>query len=46
MDRICELTEDTPFRNEVSQNYDPTKEHYRDANYRVDLELQRLKRSM
>ena len=46
VERVCELTEETPFSDEVSKNYDPTKEHYRDANYRADLELQRLKRSL
>ncbi len=46
MERVCELAAETPLTDEVSQNYDPTKEHYRDANYRVDLELQRLKRSL
>lgn len=46
MERFCELADDTPYSEDVSEKYDPTKEHFRDANYRVDLELQRLKRSM
>jgi len=43
MDLVCELVKGTPFSDDVSQNYDPTKEHYRDGNYRADLELQGLK---
>jgi transposase InsO family protein len=46
MDRFCELAEETPYSEDVSEKYDPTNEHIRDANYRVDLELQRLKRSV
>jgi transposase InsO family protein len=38
-----DLTNKTPLYEEVEVMYDPTKERFREQNYRADLELQRLK---
>lgn len=46
MDRYFELSEETPFSDKVHQLYEPAKERIQDANYKVDLELARLKRSL
>jgi hypothetical protein len=36
----------TPFRDEVEALYDPSKEWIQHQNYRVDLELRKLKASL
>ena len=36
----------TPFTEEVEALYDPSKERIQNQNYRVDLELQKLKASV
>lgn len=46
MERYFELSDETPFTDEVSGRYQPAKERIQDANYKVDLELARLKRSL
>lgn len=46
MERYFELIDDTPFSDEAYENYCPNSERIQDPNYRVDLELQRLKRSL
>jgi len=46
MERYFELSEETPFSDEVSELYKPGSERIQDANYRVDLELRRLKGSL
>lgn len=46
MERYFELSDETPFSDEVSEHYEPAKERVQDANYKVDLELARLKRSL
>jgi transposase InsO family protein len=46
MERYFELSDNTPFSEEVAELYQPSKEHIRNANYKVDLELARLKRSL
>lgn len=46
MDKYLELSDETPFWDEVHENYHPEKERIQDANYKIDLELQRLKRSL
>ena len=46
MERYFELSDDTPFSDEVYANYQPSKERIQEANYKVDLELARLKRSL
>jgi transposase InsO family protein len=38
-----DLTDKTPLNEEVEAMYDPTKERFREQNYRADLELRRLK---
>jgi transposase InsO family protein len=46
MDRYIELSDETPLSDEVSNEYDPTVERIQDANYKRDLEIARLKRSL
>tara|TARA_R110002073_G_scaffold299081_1_gene465915 strand:+ start:114 stop:254 length:141 start_codon:yes stop_codon:yes gene_type:complete len=46
MDRYFELSEKTPFLDEIEKLYEPANERIQDANYKVDLELARLKRSL
>jgi len=43
MERYFELSDETPFSDEVDRLYDPSKERIQDANYKVDLELARVK---
>ena len=45
-ERFIELINETPFYDDVSDNYQPASERIQDANYRLDLELRRLKRSL
>jgi hypothetical protein len=44
-ERFIELINETPFTEEVSENYQPGSERIQEANYKLDLELRRLKRS-
>ena len=46
IDRITERSSKTPFTEEVEAMYDPAKEHLREANYFLDLQLSKLKRSL
>jgi transposase InsO family protein len=46
MERYFELNEKTPFSWEVEELYDASKERLQIQNYRLDLELARLKRSV
>lgn len=46
MEKYFELSEKTPFSNEVLNNYDRTKERIQHPNYKLDLEIDRLKRSL
>ena len=46
MERHFELCEETLYLDEVAELYQPSKEHIRNANYKVDLELAKLKRSL
>ncbi|TYO97164.1 transposase InsO family protein [Geothermobacter ehrlichii] len=46
IDLVCELHKETPLTGEVCQAYDPSQEDIRDQNYKADLEMQRLKRSL
>jgi transposase InsO family protein len=46
MDKRFELTHKTPFWDEVIEMYDDSKEHIQDADYRTELLLRKLKRSM
>lgn len=45
-ERWGELTLKTPFTDEVEALYDPAKERIQQQNYRVDLELRKLKASV
>ncbi|WP_233997942.1 IS481 family transposase [Pseudoalteromonas sp. T1lg10] len=45
MEKYMELSEETPFSDEVQKEYDLSKERVQDANYKRDLEIARLKRS-
>jgi len=46
MERYFSLADDTPFSDEAYESYNPASERLKDPNYRVDLELRRLKRSL
>lgn len=46
MEIFFDLLDDTPFSDQVVEQYLPHKERIQDANYKVDLQLQRLKRSL
>lgn len=46
MERFFELIHQTPFSDEVDSHYVPEKERIRDPNYRLDLQLNKLKRSL
>ena len=43
MDRYFKLSEKKPFSDEIEKLYEPANERIQDANYKVDLELARLK---
>lgn len=44
IDRVCELLKKTPFWDEVTEKYDPSKEFIRDQNYELDMRILALKR--
>ena len=46
MEKYFELRDETPFSDEVIRNYDPLNESIGEANYKLDLEIARLKRSL
>ncbi len=46
MDRFFELIDKTPFSDEIEAYYDPSKEGIREQNYRIDLQLRRVKRCL
>ncbi len=46
MERYFELSEETPFSDEVQNQYHPSDERIQNANYKVDLEIAKLKRSL
>jgi len=46
IDRVCELIERTPLREDVDELFDPDQERFRHPNYAVDLALSRLKRCL
>jgi len=46
MEKYFELSDKTPFSDEISNLYHSNSERLQDANYKLDLELQRLKRSL
>jgi len=46
MERYFELSEETPFSDEVQNQYNPSDERIQNANYKGDLEIAKLKRSL
>jgi len=46
IDKYFELSNITPYWDDVCDAYDPDKERIKDQNYNLDLQLERLKRSM
>ncbi|MFP1677898.1 hypothetical protein ACLD02_04325 [Alloalcanivorax sp. C16-2] len=46
MERFFDLIHDTPFWDEVYDLYDPEKERIHDPNYKLDLRLEKVKRSL
>ena len=43
MERYFELCEETPFSDEVQKQYNPSNERIQHANYKMDLEIAKLK---
>jgi len=46
MERYFELSNDTPYSDEAYKHFYPAVERIQDPNYKVDLELRKLKRSI
>lgn len=46
MERYFDLAEDTPFSDAVYEGYNPNSERIQDPNYKIDLELRKLKRCL
>lgn len=46
MERYFSLSDKTPFSEDAYAGYQPSKERIQEANYKLDLELSRLKRSL
>jgi transposase InsO family protein len=46
MDRYFDLIHETPYLEDVSNRYDQSRERIQESNYRIDLELRRLKESL
>jgi transposase InsO family protein len=46
MDRVCELSEQTPLREDVDHLYGSDQEPIRHANYAVDIAVRKLKRCL
>lgn len=45
IDRVVELSDQTPFWDDVSAHYEPAKERIQHQNYQVELQLRKLKLS-
>lgn len=43
MDRYCELSHDTPFSDEILEDFHPEKERIQEQSYRRDLAIRKLK---
>ena len=41
-----ELADKTPLWEDIEANYQPDNEHIQDPNYRLEMELRELKRSL
>ena len=46
MEKYFELSNATPYSDEVTIDYHPENERIQDANYKVDLQLRKLKRCL
>lgn len=46
MERYFELADQTPFSDGIYANYNPGEERIQEQNYRLDLELRKLKRCL
>lgn len=46
MERYFELAEQTPYSDAVHANYHPDEEHIQEQNYKLELELRKLKRCL
>ena len=46
MEHYFQLSNDTPYSDEIHELYEPSLERIQHPNYKVDLELRRLKRSL
>lgn len=46
MERYFELSEETPFSDEVQKQYDLSNERIQNVNYKMDLEIAKLKQSL
>jgi len=46
MDRYFELSANTPFWEDIEQQFDRTQERFRDADFRIDQALEKVKRSL
>lgn len=46
MERYFELSDKAPFSEEVSADYQPDQEHIQEQNYRLELQLRKLKRCL
>jgi transposase InsO family protein len=46
IDKVCDLLQNTPYWEDVYNNYDPSNRRIQNQNYRLELQLKRLKRSM
>ena len=44
MERYCELMEQTPLNEEAYNDYDVDKELVQERNYKVEMQLRKLKR--
>jgi hypothetical protein len=46
MEKVCGLLDKTPYWADVYEAYDPGKEDIQEKNYRIEMKLKKLKRSM
>jgi hypothetical protein len=46
MDKACDLLKKTPYWADVYETYDPSNEDVQEQNYRLEMKIRKLKRSM
>jgi transposase InsO family protein len=46
MDTACDLLKKTPYRGDVYETYDPSNEDVQERNYRLEMKIKKLKRSV